>query len=96
MGAILARLVKKVAEGDFGATPAKVYWWLAGKKTWTALVLATVAGGLFLASQLGLCGPCYDYGTYIASASVVLGSWGLFDGAVRIQAPEPPPFIGRK
>jgi hypothetical protein len=87
MGALLALFVKKLAEGDFGAGPAKVYWWLAGKKTWIALGLAAIAGALSLAYELGLCAPCYDYVGLIVTISVGLAAVGLFDGAVRITPP---------
>lgn len=87
MGAILAIFVKKLAEGDFGPGPAKVYWALAGVKTWTALGLAAIAGGLTLAYQLGLCEPCYGYVGMLITASGVLAAIGLFDGAVRIMPP---------
>jgi hypothetical protein len=93
MSALLATLVKKLAEGDFGPGPAKAYWWMAGKKTWTALAMAAVAGALFLAAQLGKCDACWEYGIWVASASTILSSIGLFDGAVRIEAPAKPPFI---
>lgn len=92
MGAILALLVKRLAEGGFGKKPAAAYWWLAGKKTWIAFGLAVVAGALFMASQLGLCAPCYDYGASIAGPIAVgLAAVGLFDGAVRITPPQRPP-----
>lgn len=93
MGAILATLVKKLAEGDFGQAPARAYWWLAGKKTWTAVALASIAGGLFMANANGLCDPCHGYAMGIITAAGVLASIGLFDAAVRITPPTVPPFV---
>jgi len=90
MGTILAIFVKKLAEGDFGAGPAKAYWWAAGKKTWTAIAFAAVATALTIAYELGLCEPCYAYVGTLITISVGLAAVGLFDGAVRITPPVRP------
>lgn len=90
MGKILAVLVKKLAEGDFGAGPAKVYWALAGIKTYTAIAFA--AAGLVLSqlSQHGLCAACDGYVASLLTVAGFLATIGLFDGAVRIEPPQKP------
>lgn len=90
LGKLLAIAVKKLAEGDFGTGPAKVYWWLAGKKTPLAVAVAAVAGGLSLAYKYGLCEPCADYVDGIIKAAGILVAIGVFDAAVRIAPPERP------
>lgn len=87
---ILVVLVRKLAEGDFGKGPAKVYWALAGIKTYTALILGIGAFGLTLASNLHLCAACGDYASIIAKIAGGLLAIGLFDGAVRIEPPFKP------
>ena len=88
MSKILAVMVKKLAEGDFGAGPAKAYWWLAGKKTWLALVIGVAAFALNEASGRGLCDPCQDYVTTLGTVAGVLAAAGLYDGALRTPAPQ--------
>jgi hypothetical protein len=90
LGKLLAVGVKKLAEGDFGATPAHVYWFLAGKKTWTAIVLAGVAGALWAAEQMQICQPCGDYAGTVVTLSLILTPLGLYDAAIRIEPPQRP------
>jgi hypothetical protein len=88
MSKILAIAVKKLAEGDFGAGPAKAYWWLAGKKTWIAFAVGVAAYGLNEASGRGLCDPCQGYVATLGTAAAVLAAAGLYDGALRTSAPQ--------
>lgn len=93
MGAILAKLVKALAEGKFGAGPAKAYWFLAGKKTVTGVALGTAYVGLHLSAGAGLCDACAAYGHQLAVASVTLVSIGLLDAAVREEPPVKPAAV---
>jgi hypothetical protein len=90
MGAILAHLVKKLAEGDFGAGPAKAYWWLAGKKTLTGTIGVAAAGALWALGEAGLCDPCGGYVLQLGAVSLLLMQIGLWDAAIRIEPPARP------
>jgi hypothetical protein len=95
MGAILAKLVKAVAEGRFGRWPARVYWYLAGKKTITGLVLGTAYVGLTLASEAGICSECSGWAQRLAVVSVALVAAGLLDRALREDPPHRPMGVSR-
>ena len=87
---IIAMFVHKLAEGDFGDAPAKVYWQLSGKKSWIAAAVAIVGYALQHLSDAGLCAPCSGWvGTLYAIAGV-LGGIGLYDGALRQRPPSQP------
>lgn len=97
VGAITATILKRAAEGRFGPLVQKLYWGLAGAKTWTAIVFAFLAGVAEVAARSGLCaylgiGPeCEAVAHAIAqgSATVALGFGylGQVDGALRSAAP---------
>lgn len=87
MGAILVHLIRKVAEGDFGAVPKAIYWRCAGLKTWSGVVLALVWYALTQASAAGLCADCSAWAGYVLSASLLLVSVGLVDAGFRARPP---------
>ena len=93
MSKLLAIVLRKAAEGDFGPAVQKVYWYLEGKKTYTAAALAGVAAGLQAASDANICEPCGAWVVSLYSAAALLGTLGLVDAAVRI---EPPKTSGKK
>lgn len=79
--------VNAIAEGKFGEGPKKVYWFLAGKKTWITVVVAGAAEGLssIPAEQ---CADCSTYGEYAWIAAGFLLVIGLWDGAIRAVPPK--------
>lgn len=88
MGKFLAIGVKMLAEGKFGAGPAKLYWKLAGWKTPIALGLGIIGASLkFLESQ-NACSACGLYSEQLVALSLVLGSIGLYDSAIRLEPPK--------
>lgn len=87
---IIAMLIRKVAEGDFGAKPAAVYWFLAGKKTYLGVALASLAFALSRAGEAGVCGECEAWVKTLGGVAAFLISIGLVDGAVRTYPPSPP------
>lgn len=97
MSIIVAKAVKMLAEGRFGAGPAKLYWALAGKKSWIAAILATLAAAVWGADQAGLCALLAEHAVNCGAVTQVLGTaaaalaaLGLYDGALRLPAPEKP------
>jgi hypothetical protein len=90
VGKIVAIGIKMLAEGKFGKPPAAVYWWLAGKKTFIAIVLAAVYGALYQAHERGLCAPCADWSGWLLGAAAFMATIGIVDGAVRIEPPQKP------
>jgi len=87
---IIAVLIRKLAEGDFGPTPAKVYWALSGKKTYIAAAIASIAFALSHFSEAGLCEPCAGYVTTLYAVAAFLASIGILDAGIRIRPPQPP------
>jgi len=87
MGALLAHLVRKVAEGDFGQWPKVVYWKLAGWKTWIGLGLAVLWFSLTQAGAAGVCAQCDGYAASVLAASVFMVSVGLGDAFIRARPP---------
>jgi len=87
MGTLIANLIRKVAEGDFGKRAAVAYWWLAGKKTWSGLVVGAAYYGLTRAAEAGLCYDCASWAGYLLSASLFLVGVGLVDAGVRARPP---------
>lgn len=93
---ILPLFVKKLAEGDFGTAPAHAYIWLAGKKTWTAIILAAVYAALINLDAYRLCPAdpatgftvCHAYAGYLWDAAKALLAFGLYDGAIRMAPPD--------
>lgn len=88
MGAILIHLIRKVAEGDFGAVPKAIYWKLAGIKTWTGLLLSIAWFGLTKASEAGLCADCSAWAGYVLAVGAFLVWAGLVDAGFRARPPE--------
>jgi hypothetical protein len=88
LGKLLAWFVTKLAEGDFGAGPAKVYWALAGVKTWIAFGLVTVMGVMHFAAENGFCAPCEDYVATILKVVPYLIAAGIYDAAIRYRSPQ--------
>jgi hypothetical protein len=95
---LLAGFVKDLGNGKFGEGPKKIYWSLAGKKTWISLGLAATYGVIQLAGTLlSVCVPeCASaenlvqltgVGEWILRAVTVLIPIGLYDAAVRIEPP---------
>lgn len=87
MGAIVVHLIRKVAEGDFGAFPKAAYWKAAGLKTWTGLGLSVGWYALTKASEVGLCADCSAWAAYILPVGLALVSVGLVDAGFRAQPP---------
>ncbi len=91
MSKLLPYLVKALAEGRFGEAPKKAYWFLAGKKMYIGAVLGAVAALLQWGTSSGTCGQlgldCTGYTATLASVAGILALIGLYDGAVRAEAP---------
>lgn len=96
---ILANLVKDIAEGKYGEGPKKLYWSLAGKKTWIAMGIAALYGvGQVAVSVLAACVP--ECGSpeallqlegilkWVPEVVAVLIAIGIYDGAVRLDPPK--------
>ena len=79
--------ITAVAEGKFGEPAKKVYWALAGKKTW---ITAAVAGAASVLEAVPAeqCADCATYVAYLWSAAGFLLVAGLWDGAVRAVPPK--------
>lgn len=98
MGAIIGIVLKKAAEGDFGPQVKAIYWSLAGKKTYIAIILAFCAGVVKVAVDSGLCGyyglseSCTVVSDGITKATLAISGGlvllGQVDGAVRLEAPK--------
>lgn len=78
--------VTQIAEGKFGEGPKKVYWWLAGKKTWITVI---VAGAAEIMSNIPAeqCEGCAEWAAYTWTAAGILLVVGLWDGAIRAIPP---------
>jgi hypothetical protein len=100
LSSVLGMLVKAIASGSKDNPATKLYWWLAGKKTWISLgmyavwlLIAGVAVPFFTT-----CTACGDTTTlvaqlnywsgWLADAATVLLGLGLFDAAVRLEPPK--------
>lgn len=101
---LLAGFVKDLGNGRFGEGPKKLYWKLAGKKTWISLGLAATYGIIQLAGTLlATCVPeCATpenlvqltaIGDWIFRAVAVLIPIGLYDAAVRVDPPKKDVFV---
>lgn len=95
----LPNLVKQIAEGDKNAPLTKAYWWLAGKKTITALAIAFLYGvAQVVLHVLSQCAPAcanpedlVTFEGWLKAVPTVVGvlvGVGLFDKAVRLDAPK--------
>jgi len=87
---VLLGTVKKAAEGGYGSRAKAIYWWLAGKKTWAGVIVATVAYGLQTATSAGVCGQeCGDAaGWLLYGLAPLLISAGVLDEALRAEPPK--------
>jgi len=96
---LLPGLFKKVAEGDKGNPITKLYWFLAGKKTVTALIIAILYGVAQVALHtFGQCAPecaspeaLKQFASFIAYVPEVVATLiviGLYDKAVRLDPPK--------
>lgn len=75
----LVHKLRDIAEGKMGETLKKVYWFLAGKKRLTGLLLAFIAGGLHATG----------HGTiWLDLLSAALIQVGLLDVAWRAEPPK--------
>lgn len=90
-GKLLPMLFKSAGEGQFGPTVRKIYWWTAGKKTITGMILLGAGAALET-----LCGS-YPSIPWSCTASRVifdvgafLTTVGLVDGGTRSPWPQPP------
>lgn len=81
------KLINAIAEGHFGEGPKKIYWALAGKKTWITVGVAGVATALE-SVPAEMCAQCAQYTDYVWSAAGFLLVTGLWDGAVRAVPPK--------
>lgn len=99
MGKLLAIVLTKAAEGDFGEPVQKAYWALAGAKTVIGGFLLFMAGVIEAGKSAGLCATyTLDCDGWLATVQYVTGLVGtLFlligqvDGALREQRPLAPP-----
>jgi hypothetical protein len=81
-----------IAAGRFGAGPKKVYWFLAGKKTYVGVALAAIAHLIGEAQAAGLCSAhgldCEGWATGLQAVAAFLVTVGLLDAAHRAPAPK--------
>ena len=88
-GAILPAVFKAAAEGQFGETVKKLYWFASGYKTFTGAVLLAVGAGLetVCASYPEMSWPC-AWARYVYYAGGILTTVGLVDGGTRAPWPK--------
>jgi hypothetical protein len=88
---VLLGTVRKCAEGAYGKIPQKVYWWLAGKKTYSGVVLLAAVYVLHKAVADGVCdATCTDIAnTILVPVGGFLVAAGLLDDAWRDEPPRP-------
>jgi hypothetical protein len=86
----IPKLIKAVAEGKFGEPAKKIYWQVAGYKTWITAIVATVGFALQQFEQAGLCPDCAGWSVILYQVALGLLAVGLFDGAVRLDPPKDP------
>jgi len=81
-------IVRDIAEGKKGERAKAIYWWLAGKKTLSAAILAILFGALYAFQP--------DAAERLAQpAATVIGmlvAWGLIDKTWRNA--DPPKWVG--
>lgn len=100
LSSVLAILVKTVADGEQTNPLTKVYWWLAGKKTWISIgmyAIWLIITGL-LVPFFTTCTVCGDttalitqltyWSGWLADLATLLLGFGLFDAAVRLEPPK--------
>ena len=88
MSKLLPLLIKKVAEGDFGEAPAKIYWFLAGKKLYISIGILIAGYVLDVLFSKGLCESCGGYKGELITFAAILATIGLYDGALRSDPPQ--------
>ena len=81
--------IRAVAEGKAGEKPKAIYWWLAGKKTQTGLIIGAVTAGM---EYLVSAPPDYVWEqptvTVLYTFASVLVAAGLADGLARQEPPK--------
>lgn len=89
---VLLGQIRKVAEGGYGKVPQKIYWWMAGKKTYTGVILLGAVYILQRAVADGVCdSTCTDIAnTILGPVGLVLVGAGLLDDAWRDEPPKEP------
>jgi len=98
MGKITGIILAKIAAGDFGALPARLYAIVAGYKTRIAACLALPPLIIEALVRSGACEafrlPCDMWSSHITAAllsiSGALAYLGQVDGALRMPPPEAP------
>lgn len=86
----IPKIIKAVAEGKFGEPAKKVYWQVAGYKTWITVVVASAGFVLQQLEEAGLCADCGAWYVILYQVALGLLAVGLFDGAVRLDPPKDP------
>ena len=94
MGKVTGIILTKVAKGDFGKAPQSIYWALAKKKGWIALVLGGGAAALVWGDTSGSCVAvgltwCGTYATEITAAAALVTLYiSQVDAALRMTPPQ--------
>lgn len=96
-GKLLPSLFRAIAEGQAGETPKKIYWFLAGKKTFIGALLIGLgtAGEAVCANYTGYQWTC-EASTWIYYLGALMASAGLVDGGTRAPWPAGTPKEGVK
>lgn len=98
LSSFLPGIVKNLGDGQYGAGPQKVYWWLAGKKTWISIGIGAVwaFGHTVVVPALVAC-QCAADGTipsiegalgWVASVVPWLILMGIVDAGIRLEPPK--------
>ena len=87
MSKIIGIVIRKAAEGDFGALPKSIYWGLAGKKTLIGTVLLAAWGAVsyFSPEQCASCATWAEYLKWFAGFGI---SIGILDATLRLEPPQ--------
>lgn len=89
-GKIIPPILTAIAEGKMGPVAKKVYWFMAGKKTISGMVLLGLAYGLeAVCNQYGTLWGC-QWSQWLVWIGGFLASVGLIDGGNRAPWPETP------
>lgn len=103
VGRVLPSLIAALAEGDFGALPAKIYWALKGRKIvvgaigWglAEILYKLVDGGGCLQLWVGACDQIRPVAYWVATIMGYLTVAGLADAAVHYEPPQKPEAASR-
>ena len=87
-GKIIAVVLKRAAEGGFGAVVQKLYLALVGKKTLIAAGLGALAAGLQVAEASGQFPGAGAVAKAVAYLAAALATLGQIDGALRLDPPK--------